>query len=104
MVLQWPAGQAPDLFGAVCLKARDTLIADSQQSAIVQRRPGWYRQHVNAPSFLPLPQMTKGAPFALIYADHAPPDQLPVDEWELPLLRALRNQAVMGFRQSPAPI
>ena len=102
--LQWPAGQTPDLFGAVCLKARDTLIADSRQAAVVQRLPTWYRQQVNAPSFLLLPMVMKGAPFALIYADQAAAGGLTVGERELALLRTLRNQAVMAFRQSsPAP-
>ena len=100
VLLQWPAGQAPDLFGAVCLKARDTLIADSRQAAVDQRLPGWYRQHFNAPSFMLLPMVMKAAPFALIYADQAKPGRLQVGERELALLRTLRNQAVMAFRQS----
>ena len=100
VLLQWPVGQAPDLFGAVCLKARDTLIADSRQAAVDQRLPGWYRQHFNAPSFMLLPMVMKAAPFALIYADQADPGRLQVGERELALLRTLRNQAVMAFRQS----
>ena len=100
VALQWPAGQAPDLLGAACLKARDTLIADTRLAAVAQRLPAWYRQQVDAPSFLLLPMMMKGAPFALIYADHAATHQLRVDEAELALLRTLRNQAVMAFRQT----
>ena len=100
--LQWPAGQAPDLFGAVCLKARDTLITDSRQPAILRRLPGWYRQQVNAPTFLLLPLVMKGLPFALIYADQTEPGGLRVSESELALLRTLRNQAVVAFRQSGA--
>ena len=103
VLLQWPAGQEPDLFGAVCLKARDTLIDDSGLPAVEPRLPGWYRRQVNAPSFLLLPMVMKGAPFALIYADQAQPGGLQVGERELALLRTLRNQAVMAFRQS-API
>jgi len=99
VALRWPVGQAPDLFGAVCLKGSDTLIADSQQPAILQRLPAWYRQHVNAPSFLLLPMVMKGAPFALIYADQARPGGLVLGDRELALLRTLRNQAVMAFRQ-----
>ncbi len=98
--LRWPAGQSPDLFGAVCLKGSDTLIADSQAPAIVQRLPAWYRQQVNAPSFLLLPMLMKGAPFALIYADQSRPGGLNLGQRELALLRTLRNQAVMAFRQA----
>ncbi len=95
--LRWPAGQPADLFGAVCLKGSDTQIVDSRQPAIAQRLPGWYRQHINAPSFLLLPMMMKGAPFAMIYADQARPGALVVGERELALLR---NQAVVAFRQA----
>jgi serine/threonine protein kinase len=98
--LQWPAGQAPDLFGAVCLKARDTLIDDSRQASVQRRLPAWYRQQVNAPSFLLLPMVMRAAPFALIYADQATSGGMQVAARELALLRTLRNQAVMAFRQS----
>ena len=99
VVLRWPAGEPPDLFGAVCLKGSDTLIADSRAPGIEQRLPNWYRQHVNAPSFLLLPLVMKGAPFGLIYADQAKPGALVLGDRELALLRTLRNQAVMAFRQ-----
>ncbi|MBL8348855.1 MAG: HDOD domain-containing protein [Burkholderiaceae bacterium] len=97
--LRWPVGQPPDLFGAVCLKGSDTLIDDSRQPGIEKRLPDWYRRQVNAPSFVLLPLMMKGAPFALIYADQSRPGALRVGERELALLRTLRNQVVMAFRQ-----
>ncbi len=99
VLLRWPAHQPPDLFGAVCLKGSDTLIADARAPAIAQRLPAWYRQQVDAPSFLLLPMLMKQAPFALIYADHAKAGALQVSDRELALLRTLRNQAVMAFRQ-----
>jgi hypothetical protein len=42
----------------------------------------------------------RNAPFALIYADMAQPGALALGEKELALLRTLRNQAVMAFRQA----
>jgi hypothetical protein len=98
--LRWPAGQAPDLFGAVCLKGSDTLIADSRAPSISPRLPAWYREQVDAPSFLLLPMMMRGAPFALIYADQTQAGGLQLADRELALLRTLRNQAVMAFRQA----
>ena len=98
--LQWAAGETPDLISGVCLRARDILIADSRQPSVAQRLPTWYRQQVAAPSFLLLPMQMKSATFALIYADHAQPGGLLVGERELALLRTLRNQAVMAFRQA----
>jgi eukaryotic-like serine/threonine-protein kinase len=93
-------GTAPDLFAAVCAKGADTLIADATQGPISQRLPAWFKRDVNAPSFLLLPLLLKGAPFALIYADQAQPGGITLGEKELALLRTLRNQGVMAFRQA----
>ena len=90
----------PDLFGVVCIKGADTMISDASEARIVQRLPDWYRDTINAPTFLLLPLQIKGAPFGLIYADKAKRDSLELDEKELALLRTLRNQAVMAFKQS----
>jgi len=89
-----------DLFAAVCLKGADTLISDATVPNIASRLPAWYRQSVNAPAFLLLPLLLKGAPFALIYADKAKPGGIDLGEKELSMLRTLRNQAVMAFRQA----
>lgn len=94
------AGTPVDLFAAVCIKGVDTLIADATVTQIAGRLPAWYRQAVNAPAFLLLPLMMKGAPFALIYADKAQPGAIELGERELSLLRTLRNQAVMAFKQA----
>jgi serine/threonine protein kinase len=93
-----PVG-VPDLFSAICVKGMDTLIADATSTSMAQRLPPWFRQQVNAPTFLLLPMAMKGATFALIYADKASAGGIEVDEKGLSLLRTLRNQAVMAFRQ-----
>jgi hypothetical protein len=93
-------GTLPDLFAAVCAKGADTLITDATLPAIAQRLPTWFAPQVAAPSFLLLPLMLKGATFALIYADPARPGGLQLGEKELALLRTLRNQGVMAFRQA----
>ena len=98
--LKHTPGSAPDLFTAVCAKGADTLIADATVPAIAQRLPAWFAQHIAAPSFLLLPLMMKNAPFALIYADQAHAGGITLGEKELALLRTLRNQGVMAFRQA----
>jgi serine/threonine protein kinase len=98
--LKMPPGAPVDLFGAVCLKGADTLIADATLPQITGRLPGWYTQGVNAPAFVLLPLLMKGAPFGLIYADKARPGAIELGEKELSLLRTLRNQAVMAFKQA----
>ncbi|HET7865026.1 MAG TPA: HDOD domain-containing protein [Burkholderiaceae bacterium] len=89
----------PDLFTAVCIKGVDTQIADVASANLAGRMPPWYPQTVNAPSFLLLPLVMKNATFALIYADYAQARSLNLGEQELSLLRTLRSQAVMAFKQ-----
>ena len=90
----------PDLFGVVCIKGVDSMISDASESPIQRRLPEWYRRSLNAPAFLLLPLQIKGAPFGLIYADKTRKGALELDEKELALLRTLRNQAIMAFKQS----
>ncbi len=94
-----PLAAGSDLFTAVCVKGADTLITDATVAHIGARLPAWYSASVNAPAFLLLPMQMKGAPFALIYADKAQPGGIELGEKELSLLRTLRNQAVMAFKQ-----
>lgn len=89
-----------DLFSVVCRKGVDTLISDATLSNIAQRLPAWYRSSLNAPAFLLMPMQLKSKPLGLIYADKAQAGAIDLSEKELALLRTLRNQAVMAFRQS----
>lgn len=98
--LRVPLKAEGDLFAAVCTRGADTLISDATEARMATRLPQWYRQSLNAPAFLLLPLHLKGAPFALIYADQSTPGGIVLDEKELALLRTLRNQAVMAFRQA----
>ncbi len=95
-----PAGSVPDLFAAVRMKGADMLIAHAAMPAIAQRLPKWFSQRIAAPSFLLLQLISKGAPFALIYADQAQPGCIVLGEKELALLRTLRNQGAMAFRRT----
>jgi eukaryotic-like serine/threonine-protein kinase len=89
-----------DLFAAICLKGMDTLISDTSAGTVGTRLPEWYRKEVNAPCFLLLPLQMKGTTFALIYADKAQAGDMALGEKELSLLRTLRNQGVMAFKQA----
>ncbi|UZD53809.1 serine/threonine protein kinase [Caldimonas aquatica] len=89
-----------DLFAAVAIKGVDTLISDVSQGQLRQRLPAWYCTHVDAPTFLLLPLQLKQAPLGLIYADKSQAGEIRLGEGELALLRTLRNQAVMAFKQA----
>jgi hypothetical protein len=93
-------GTVPDLLSAVCIKGTDLLVADTAANNLRARLPAWYREQVDAPTFLLLPLLAKGSPVGLIYADKAQPGAIALGEKELSLLRTLRNQAVMAFRQA----
>jgi len=76
------------------------MIRDASEATIASRLPAWYRKGINASTFLLLPVNVKTRPFGLIYADQAAAGGLTLDDKELALLRTLRNQAVMAFKQS----
>ena len=82
-----------------CILHDEQYLDQGVAPQIALRLPVWFRQQVNAPAFLLLPMLMKGAPFALIYADKAQPGGIALGEKELSLLRTLRNQAVMAFKQ-----
>ncbi len=103
--LSVPPGTQPDLFTAVSLKNADTLIADARLPAVARLLPRWFTTHIDAQTFLLLPLVLKrpGQPdrvIGLIYADKAAAGSLHPDERTLSLLRTLRNQAIMAFKQS----
>ncbi len=99
--LKVPAGTQADLFAAVCQRGVDTLIADTTAPKIQERLPAWFlKTPARAASFVVLPLMIKGAPFAMIYADKNSAGSIDLGEKELSLLRTLRNQAVMAFKQA----
>jgi serine/threonine protein kinase len=85
------AAAVADLFGWLCAKGADLLVTDAR--TVATRLPPWYRQRVNAPTFLLLPMMVKGVPVGLIYADKAQPGGIVLADGELAALRALRDLA-----------
>ena len=95
-----PLQGASDLFALVCTKNVDTLISDASAPNVAQRLPAWFREQVKAPSFLLLPLQLKGAPLGLIYADSATVGAIALNDQQLSLLKTLRNQAMMAFRQA----
>jgi eukaryotic-like serine/threonine-protein kinase len=96
------AAAGADLFTTLCARGADTLIADATVGSVPSRLPTWYRQAVNAPTFLLLPMMLKGAPFGLIYADKADVGGIQLSEADMALTRALRDQVVSAFKQGGA--
>ena len=91
-----------DLFAWLCAKGADLLVSDAK--TVATRLPAWYRERINAPTFLLLPLMLKGAPIGLIYADKAQAGDIVLKEGELALLRALRDQAAAAFGRASTEV
>lgn len=89
-----------DRFGWLCARGADLLVSDAK--TVSARLPAWYRERVNAPTFLLLPLMLKGQPIGLIYADKATAGAIRLAQGELALLRALRDQAPAAFQKGQA--
>jgi hypothetical protein len=89
------AAAGNDLFAAICARGADLLVADS--GTVTARLPGWYRRHVDAPTFLLLPLMVNGRAMGLIYGDRLRAGSLVLREQDLALVRALRDQVTLAF-------
>ncbi|MBP6902942.1 MAG: HDOD domain-containing protein [Burkholderiaceae bacterium] len=92
------SGGVTDLFARACQQGTDSVLPDLADARLIPALPAWFRQRVPSGACLLLPLMLRNAPFALIYADRA--GSLPLGERERSLLRSLRNQAVLAFRQA----
>jgi eukaryotic-like serine/threonine-protein kinase len=95
-----PLQSSTDLFSLVCQKGVDTLINDTASGNIGNRLPAWYKESAHSPAFLLLPMHLKKTCFGLIYADMPTANALQLGEKELSMLRTLRNQAILAFKQS----
>ncbi len=93
-----PMRPPADLMGLLCAKQADTLISDTSDPIIVKRLPDWFKQQVKAPCFVLLPLSMGDQPIGLIYGDCSEGDSLSINDNELTLLKALRNQLVMAMR------
>ncbi len=93
-----PMQPPSDLLGLLCAKQADTLISDTDDPVIAKRLPAWFKLHVKAPCFVLLPLSMGNTPIGMIYGDRSEPNSLAINDNELTLLKALRNQLVMAMR------
>src|SRR5688572_4403606 len=92
-------GQAQDAFQLALEKNVDLFIADTHAVNIVSRIPAWYREKINAQTFLVLPIVISGKVIGMFYADRDNAGELNIEPQHLRLLKTLRNQAVLAIRQ-----
>ncbi|MES1981911.1 MAG: HDOD domain-containing protein [Pseudomonadota bacterium] len=97
--IRFPLAFVPDVFHLAVEKGLDIAIEDIHAPNIASKIPSWYRSTVNAPCFMLLPVMIKDKAIALIYADMREANALNMSKQQLSLLRTLRNQTVLAFKQ-----
>jgi HD-like signal output (HDOD) protein len=97
--LSFPLDGTPDVFHVAVDKGVDIVIEDVSAENIASKIPAWLHQKVKAKSFLLLPITVKNKVIGLIYADSNIINGLKIKPQQLTLLRTLRNQATLGFKQ-----
>ncbi len=90
---------AADVFHLAIEKGADIVIEDLRVGSIADKIPAWYRELLDAQSFILLPVVVNKRTIGLIYADMQRANSLKLSERQLSLLRTLRNQAVLAIRQ-----
>ena len=88
-----------DVFHHVIEKGVDIVIGDMGVASTASKLPVWYRELIDAQSFILLPIVIKKITVGLIYADMQKTNALNLSEQQLSLLRTLRNQAVLAIKQ-----
>jgi hypothetical protein len=95
----FPLAFSPDVFHVALDKGVDIVIEDALAPKIVSRIPLWHQQAMPAKSFLLLPVMVKNQAIGLFYADSEQAEGIKVTPQQLGLLRTLRSQVVLAFKQ-----
>jgi serine/threonine protein kinase len=88
-----------DVFHLAIEKGVDIVIEDLRAESIASKIPLWYRDLVDAQSFILLPVVINKKTIGLFYADMQEANSLKLSEQQLSLLRTLRNQAVLAIKQ-----
>lgn len=94
----FPLAFAPDVFHVALDKGVDIVIEDAHAPKICERIPGWHHEAVNAQSFLLLPVMLRQQAIGLLYADSGQGGGIKIGAEQLGLLRTLRSQVVLAFK------
>ncbi len=96
---RFPLAWNSDVFHAALRKNVDVYISDTSDPRIRKDLPEWFKKVSNAGSFLVFPLVVNTRPLGLIYGDHPSADGLQMTGNTLNLLKSLRNQIILGFRE-----
>jgi serine/threonine protein kinase len=96
---RFPMAYEADVFHVALAQGRDIYITDTNADSIRARIPEWYRTHIGAAAFVLFPIVVDKKPVGMIYGDQCERGALRIESAEANLLKTLRNQAVLGFKQ-----
>jgi hypothetical protein len=99
-IIRFPLAYEPDVFHLAMQKSVDIIITDIDDPKIAERVPKWYREKINAKTFVLFPLTLRNSPVALIYCDKDEVGSIVIPEKELSLLKTLRNQAMLAIKQT----
>ncbi|KJR43481.1 signal transduction protein [Candidatus Magnetoovum chiemensis] len=91
--------EAEDVFNDALINETDILINDINDSRLRRRIPMWYRNLVEAETFVLIPITVMKIPIGIIYADKTKAHQISVTTQQLMFFKTLRNQAVLAIKQ-----
>jgi transcriptional regulator with GAF, ATPase, and Fis domain len=94
-----PLGEPQNVFQIALDKNVDLFISDTRAVNIASRIPTWFRENINAPTFLLLPIVINHKIIGLFYADRENAGEMTIAPDQLRLLKTLRNQAILAIRQ-----
>jgi HD-like signal output (HDOD) protein len=86
-----------DLFNLSLQVGKDLLVEDAKDEKLDHLIPSWYREHIDAPSFVFLPIAYQNRCIGAFYGDRDAKG-LPVDETEHRYVSMLRNQFILSIK------
>jgi hypothetical protein len=96
---RFPLNGGKDMLQAALALGKDVFINDARSERVQAHLPTWFRERVNAPTFVLFPLIIDKKPVGLLYADHVTAGTLSIGPKEAGLLTTLRNQAVLVLKQ-----
>ncbi|MCB1922255.1 MAG: GAF domain-containing protein, partial [Gammaproteobacteria bacterium] len=96
--LRFPEKYQPDVFHVALAKKTDVHIEDLSIAGAGHGIPSWYSACSPSGALLFLPLVLQDRPVGCVIAEHAEPHGLQLDTGKLRLVRALRNQLVLGLQ------
>ncbi len=88
-----------DVFNMALSQESDILVDDVNDMRIKPRIPKWYRELVDAETFILLPVIVMRTPLGLIYADKKYANEIEIPPQRLSYLKTLRNQSILAIKQ-----